>query len=679
MMRNGYRSRRCRVLFLAIAAAVLVPACGGGSGSDAPPPVPPSISVSSSGIDAAAGGERVSVDVSNGGGGTLNWSASLPAGVDWARISSGASGANSGTIEIEIDANQGAAREFELTVSAGGAGSRTITVRQAQAPAMLDVSAAATALDGNGGSVTVQVRNTGYGTMEWTASLPEDADWAYIESGDAGTDSGEVVVRYAINGGAARELEVAVTAAAASNSPQSLTLSQEWFGVSACTWPEAREEVFDIIRDAYYFNDEPEQQAKYDGLFLDDFGDIDSLLDEIRWMPETRDRGFTSWQTKEEFEMLFAGEAYIFGFRMRFIVNESDEPLYLEMLDVYEGAPAGEAGLERGDRIVALNGRAVEDLTFDQIQVELGPNEEGYEVEVEVETRSGARRTFRMEKRLVELRTVPEEHVAVFDTDAGKVGYLHFRTFFGDANERLLEEFAGFRNEGVRHVIVDLRYNGGGSVPIAHGLATLIGGPELFENQARTVLSRRIHNRFLRGNGWDETTHFGCAPYGAPGLVAKCENESSLRDLENVVFITSRGSASASELVISALQPHENVALAGERTYGKPVGQYGFDFCLEEPGDRFSGLATLWPVSFATVNSEGFEEYYDGIPVTEGCEAPDGLGHPLGDAREDRIAAALRFIGTGSCGASASARPATQRAVMQPGPARDPVTQFFGH
>ena len=58
-------------------------------------------------------------------------------------------------------------------------------------------------------------------------------------------------------------------------------------------------------------------------------------------------------------------------------------------------------------------------------------------------------------------------------------------------------------------------------------------------------------------------------------MAARCRNESAIRNVENVVFITGRGSASASELVITSLQPYENVSLVGERTYGKPVGQYG--------------------------------------------------------------------------------------------------------
>ena len=662
-----------RLSIVSIAAGILLAACGG-SGDDGPPP---SLSVSPTSIDAEAGGENVSVSVSNSGGGSLSWTASIPSGVDWARISSGSSGTNAGTVQIEVDANGGAAREFQLTVSASGSASRTVTIRQAEAPPVLDLSVGSTDLDGDGGSVTVQVSNTGYGTMDWTASLPEEVDWAYIESGESGTDSGEIVVRYGINGGADRELEITVTASAASNSPQSLALSQDWFGTSACTYPAAREEIFDLLEEVYYFNDESEQEAKYGEIVLQDHDTLDSMLDELRWKPETHDRGFSYWLTKVRSDMVFAGEAYVFGFRILYIVDQNMEPVRLEILDVYQGSPAGDAGFRRGDKILSLNGKAIDSLSLDQIGAEFGPNEDGHEVTFELEKADGARSTLDVAKRLVSIPTVPDEHATVFETGAGKVGYVHFRTFFGDANERLLEEFAEFNQQGVRHLIVDLRYNGGGSVPIAYGLATLIGGPELFEGGRRTVLSSRIHNDLLESFGWNETAYFGCGVYGSPNLVARCENESSLRDLENVVFITSRGSASASELVATAMQPHENVTLIGERTYGKPVGQYGFDFCLENPGNRRSGLGVMWPVSFATVNADGFEDYYDGLAVE--CEVADDLSSQLGTAEEGRIAAALRFIETGSCDAPASAQAAREREATELMLPADPVQRFLGY
>ena len=672
---TGLREIPFRNAAVSVAACIALAACGGsGGGNDGPPP---SINVSATAIDADAGGETVSVNVSNGGGGTLSWTAAISSGVDWARIASGSSGSNTGTVQVEVDANTGAARELTLTVSAGGSASVTVAIRQAEAPPVLDLSVGSTDLDGDGGSVTVQVSNSGYGTMDWTASLPEGVGWASIASGESGTDSGEIVVRYGLNGGADRELELTVTASSASNSPQSLALSQDWFGTSACTYPEARQEIFDLMEEVYYFNDESEQEARYGDLVLADHDTLDSMLDELRWKPETHDRGFSYWLTKVRSDMIFAGEAYVFGFRLIYIVDQNMDPVHLEILDVYQGSPAGDAGFRRGDKILSLNGKAVDSLSFDEIGDEFGPNEDGHEVSFELEKADGQRSTLDVAKRLVSIPTVPEEHATVFDTSAGKAGYVHFRTFFGDANERLLDEFAEFNQQGVRHLIVDLRYNGGGSVPIAYGLATLIGGPELFEGGRRTVMSTRIHNDFLESRGWNETAYFGCGVYGSQELVAKCENESSLRDLENVVFITSRGSASASELVATSMQPYENVTLVGERTYGKPVGQYGFNFCLEDQANRRSGLGVMWPVSFATVNAEGFEDYYDGLAVE--CEVPDDRASQLGTAEEGRIAAALRYIETGSCDASASARAVRPGAEIQAPLPLDPVRQHIGY
>ena len=667
---NGPRMYPHRVAIVAISAGILLTACGGSG--DGPPP---GISVSVTSIDADTGGETVSVSVSNSGGGTLNWTASISSGVNWARITSGSSGTDSGTIQVEVDANTGAARELTVTVSAGGATSVTVTVSQGEAPPMIDLSVGSTDLEGDGGSVTVQVSNAGFATMDWTASLPEDLNWAYIESGESGTDSGEIVVRYELNGGADREMDITVTASAASNSPHSLTLNQEWFGTSACTYPRARQDILDLMEDVYYFNDEAEQAAKYGDLVLEDHNTLNSMLDDLRWNPETHDRGFSYWLTKVQSDMVFAGEAYVFGFRSIFIVDQNRSPVHLEFLDVYQGSPAGDAGFQRGDKILSLNGKSISGLSFAQIDAEFGPNEDGHEVTFEIEKASGEVTTIEIAKRLVSIPTVPDEHIEVFDTDKGKVGYLHFRTFFGDANERLLNEFAGFNSQGVRHLIVDLRYNGGGSVPIAYGLATLIGGPELFENNRQTVLAKRVHNELLSGFGWDQTAYFGCGVYGTPGLVARCENESALRDLENVVFITSRGSASASELVATALQPHENVSLIGERTYGKPVGQYGFDFCRADPNARGTGVGVMWPVSFATVNADGFEDYYDGLAVE--CEVPDDRANQLGTAAEGRIAAALRYIETGNCDAPASAQVARARVEIQV--PQDPIKQHIGY
>ena len=77
--------------------------------------------------------------------------------------------------------------------------------------------------------------------------------------------------------------------------------------------------------------------------------------------------------------------------------------------------------------------------------------------------------------------------------------------------------------------------------------------------------------------------------------------------------------------------------MIGDRTYGKPVGQYGITFC-----DK-----VLAPVSFTLRNANGEGDYFDGIAPT--CAAPDDLERQLGDPQEGSLREALNFIATGRC------------------------------
>jgi len=95
--------------------------------------------------------------------------------------------------------------------------------------------------------------------------------------------------------------------------------------------------------------------------------------------------------------------------------------------------------------------------------------------------------------------------------------------------------------------------------------------------------------------------------------------------------------------VINALRPFIPVVVIGSRTYGKPVGQYGIEFC-----DKL-----LAPVSFALRNADGQGDFFDGFPPD--CAAPDDADHQLGDPAEGSLKEALTFATTNAC----SARPLT--------------------
>ena len=114
-------------------------------------------------------------------------------------------------------------------------------------------------------------------------------------------------------------------------------------------------------------------------------------------------------------------------------------------------------------------------------------------------------------------------------------------------------------------------------------------------------------------------------------------------DLNRVVFITSRGSASASELVINSLSPYMEVILIGDNTFGKPVGSFPlsrYNRVLEEND------VEVVPITFATVNADGRADYFEGFPADS--EVGDSPEFPWGNQNDFRLNAALNFLTNGS-------------------------------
>jgi len=111
-----------------------------------------------------------------------------------------------------------------------------------------------------------------------------------------------------------------------------------------------------------------------------------------------------------------------------------------------------------------------------------------------------------------------------------------------------------------------------------------------------------------------------------------------------IAFITTGLTASASEIVINSLAPWAEVAIVGEDTLGKPVGQSAFDA---------SGCdLRLRLVAFRFTNSEDSGDYYDGLAsnLPFACRAGDDLALRPGDPAEASTSEALAWLGTGACG-----------------------------
>ena len=108
-----------------------------------------------------------------------------------------------------------------------------------------------------------------------------------------------------------------------------------------------------------------------------------------------------------------------------------------------------------------------------------------------------------------------------------------------------------------------------------------------------------------------------------------------------IAFITTGGSASASELLINGLDPHIELAIVGSETSGKAVGQYAFDL------DPDACETRLRLIAFEIQNGEGQGGYFTGLVSTGRFtffEAADDATRPFGDAQEDSFETAFSWL-----------------------------------
>ena len=282
-------------------------------------------------------------------------------------------------------------------------------------------------------------------------------------------------------------------------------------------------------------------------------------------------------------------------------------------------SPAAAAGLQRGDTVLSIDGFSPTNIVNGSLTT---VSTTGIPRTFSIENPLGTQRTLTMVSRNFLLSPVLTDKVLTAANGA-KVGYLAYQEFTTLSLSALGASFNRFRAAGVTELIVDLRYNGGGSVTVARALASLMGGAAL---DGKTFAS-------IRYNTQNKASDFDYA-FSANRSALPV---APLEGLTQVFFITSFNTASASELVINSLFPFKKVVTVGATTFGKPFG-----FAPRSACDTVYNA-----VNFESFNADGAGRFTSGLPAT--CTVADDLSKALGDPTERRTAAALGYIQTKTC------------------------------
>jgi len=367
--------------------------------------------------------------------------------------------------------------------------------------------------------------------------------------------------------------------------------------------------VFDLMKDFYFWYGEvPEVDPSQ-------FSSPEELLETLKFSPLDRFSGVSDQQT----QALFLGQGKFIGIGLRLKSDEADR---LFVAFEFSGSPAAQAGIVRGTEIIAINGNLVSTLlTGDDFDNAWGDTSVGTTATLDI-LLPGASSTISTTLTR-EVVTIDSTQIVdtFIDPNDVKFGYLLFTNFFGGSASTtpLSNAFSFFKNEDIDELILDLRYNGGGAVPTAVHLGSLIGGTKT----AGSIFAKTIYSdRYSRFN----TNTFFSNKFGSLSL-------------DRIYVITSPATCSASEMLINSLRPHIEVITIGDTTCGKPVGSNPQNFC-----DK-----TINAINFEFRNSLDQGEFFDGLPAS--CASVDDLSQALGAQQDNAVAIASYYQQNSQCSA----------------------------
>lgn len=290
----------------------------------------------------------------------------------------------------------------------------------------------------------------------------------------------------------------------------------------------------------------------------------------------------------------------------------------------YHSQLAKANGIERGDEILAINEHRVNKPESAQSVEALllpRPNDSGTRRFL-VKKKDGEELTKWLTPSTDEL---PQVEYKLVPVDGKNWAYLLFNSHVASAQALLREALVEFKNERVEHLVLDLRYNGGGYLALASALSYAVAGPE--KTSGKTFEMLRYNDKRTAEN--ERLPFFSRDRDGQP--------VESL-NLSKIYVLTSEQTCSASESIINGLRGIDvEVVQVGGTTCGKPYGFVPQDNC---------GI-TYAAMEFEGVNHKGLGGYGDGLIPQ--CAVTDDLAFELGDPREGMLATAIAHSAGVAC------------------------------
>ncbi|MFT5021979.1 MAG: carboxyl-terminal processing protease [Flavobacteriaceae bacterium] len=321
---------------------------------------------------------------------------------------------------------------------------------------------------------------------------------------------------------------------------------------------------------------------------------------------------------------LFSGTENVYGY-VRYIVP---------------GSNAATVDISRGEIFTGVDGKTLNLENYQELL--FGPNDSYTlnmaSIENNTITPNGKSVNLTKEANLSEN---PVFLTRVIETGGQKTGYIMYNGFTSNYNEQLNQAFGSLKSAGVTDLVMDMRYNPGGSVNTSRLLASMIYGTDTNKLYIRQRWNSKIQPQLSSSQLEDYFANStGQTPINSLGL-------------SRVFVIATGSSASASELVMNGLDPYMEVIHIGTTTRGKnefsitlvdiPSNSFIYD-STKESGINSKNLWGIQPLVGRNENANGFFDYTTGFtPDYELREVLSNYGI-LGNPTEPLLAKALSLI-----------------------------------